>query len=324
MKKAVSVILILMLGTTVFGQSFEKGVAGATDAHVHILSPQLMKIWKGLGVPFSRPDEYYSDIGEILKNTGTKRIDLISMAHVFSSSEFGKFDNERQLVEGENSYVAAARDRYPKRIRAFCSVDPLRDYALAELERCRSRLKMDGVKLHHNANQVYLTVPEHLAKVRRVFEFAARHKMPILVHFDNTHRRFGETDVKLLTGLILKDLDPVRLRIAHFGSSGGFSTRTIAFLDSFISELASSRDLRKHKITFDISAVGLDKDSEGVRKLSDDEWAELGVYVRRLGFDRVAFGTDYPLYQPAEYAQILRTRLRLTEAEQKALLKPKK
>ena len=294
-----------------------------TDGHVHILSPELIKIWKGLGIPFSRPDEYYSDIDVILSNTAVRRIDLISMAHVYTAEDFGGFKNERELVERENAYVAAARDKHPKKTRAFCSVDPLREYALAELERCRTALKMDGIKLHHNANQVYLTVPEHLEKVKMVFEFAARHKMPILLHFDNSHRRFGKPDIDLLAGSILKDIGPVELRIAHFGTSGGFSQRTRAFLNAFIEKLDAEPELRKHKIKFDISAVALDKDSEGVRKLTDDEFAVLARYIRRLGLKRIAFGTDYPLYTPAEYQAILRNRVGLSDKELEILLKTK-
>jgi predicted TIM-barrel fold metal-dependent hydrolase len=292
-----------------------------TDGHVHILSPELIKIWKGLGVPFSRPDDHYSDIDVILKNTGAKRIDLISMAHVFSSEEFGGFENERELVEKENSWVAAARDKHRKKINAYCSVDPLREYALAELERCRTLLKMDGIKLHHNANQVYLTVPEHLEKVKAVFEFAAKNKLPVVLHFDNSHRRFGAPDVKLLTGSILSEIKTIDLRIAHFGTSGGFSSRTKAFIDAFLVELEADRKLRKHKITFDISAVGLDKDSEGVKKLTDAEWDELAAYVRKIGFKRIRFATDYPLYTPAEYLNILKQRLKLTDRETRSLLK---
>lgn len=323
MKKAVSTTFIVILACIAAGQSSNVPVAGATDGHVHILSPELIKIWKGLGIPFSRPDEYYSDIDVILKNTAVKRIDLTSMAHVYSSEEFGGFKNEHELVEKENSYVAAARDKYPKKVRAFCSIDPLRDYAQEELERCRGALKMDGIKLHHNANQVYLTVPAHLEKVKKVFEFAANHKMPILMHFDNSHRRFGAPDIRLLTGSILNDLSPVNLTIAHFGTSGGFSSRTRAFLNAFIAELNANKALAKHNITFDISAVALDKDSEGVRKLTDDEFAVLGVYVRRLGLDRVKFGTDYPLYTPTEYLAILQQRLKLTESETRKLLRSK-
>lgn len=320
MKKAVSIFLIVLCATFVFGQANQ---SEATDGHVHILSPKLIKIWKDLGIPFSRPNEYYSDIDIILKNTAVKRIDLISMAHVYSSEEFGGFKNERELVEKENGYVAAARNKHPKKIRPFCSVDPLRGYALEELERCRTKLRMDGVKLHHNANQVYLTVPAHLEKVRKVFEFAARHKMPLLLHFDNSHRRFGEPDVKLLVDSILNDLPPVSLRIAHFGTSGGFNARTKAAVDAFREQFRNNPRLSKHTITFDISAVALDKESEGVRRLTGAEFEELGIYVRRLGFERIRFATDYPLHTPAEYLEILRTRLKLTEGEVKLLLRPK-
>lgn len=320
MRKAVSISLFLLCTSFVLGQT---RIAETTDGHVHILSPELIKVWKKLGIPFSRPDEYYSDIDVILKNTSVKRIDLISMAHVYSSSEFGGFRNERELVENENGFVADGRNRSPKKIRAFCSVDPLRDYALEELERCRTKLKMDGVKLHHNANQVYLTVPAHLEKVKKVFEFAARHKMPVLLHFDNSHRRFGGPDVDLLINSVLNDLPPVKLRIAHFGTSGGFNPRTKAVIDAFREQFRNNPRLKKHTITFDISAVALDKDSEGVRRLTDGEFEELGIYVRRLGFEWITFATDYPLYTPAEYLKILRTRLKLSEGEIKLLLKPK-
>lgn len=321
MKKAGSICLAVSLFVAFScGQSADNRPIEAADSHVHILSPELIKIWKGLGIPFSRADEHYSDIDLILKNTGTKRIDLISMAHVFSSSEFGEFENERDLVEAENGYVAAARDKHPKKIKAYCSVDPLREYALDELERCRTQLKMDGIKLHHNASQVYLTEAEHLAKVKKIFEFAAKHELPILLHFDNGHRRFGGDDVKLLTGAILSDLKPVRLRIAHFGTSGGFNARTKAVIDTFAEQFDANPALGKHTITFDISAVALDKDSEGASKLTDEEFADLAVYCRKLGFQRIVFGTDYPLYHPHEYLEILRVRLKLSDPEMRTLL----
>jgi len=321
------ILILLMLLTAPFcvepAKAFDLAIEikPQTDGHVHILSPELIKIWKGLGIPFSRPDEYYSDIGAILSNTAVRRIDLISMAHVFSSEEFGGFKNERELVEKENSYVAAARDKHPGKTRAFCSVDPLRDYSLDELERCRTTLRTDGIKLHHNANQVYLTVPGHLAKVKRVFQFAADNRLPILLHFDNSHRRFGKPDVDLLVGSILKDIKPIDIRIAHFGTSGGFDQRTRGFLNAFIDQLATEPTLKKHRITFDISAVALDKDSEGVRRLTVEEFGVLRRYIQRLGPERISFGTDYPLYTPAEYAAILKGRVGLTDREMRSILK---
>jgi predicted TIM-barrel fold metal-dependent hydrolase len=316
-------LVILILAASAFSKTGGGSASIPVDAHVHILSPELIKIWKGIGIPFTRPDAYYSDINVILKNAGTGRIDLISMAHVFSSEEFGGFKNERELVEKENDYVSDARKMRPGAVRAFCSVDPLRDYALDELERCRSKLKMDGIKLHHNASQVYLTVPDHLSRVKKVFEFAVKFKLPILMHFDNSHRRFGDRDVGLLVDEILKDLDPVRLTIAHFGTSGGFNARTKAVIDTFRYRFRTEPWLSRHQIVFDISAVALDKDSEGVPKLTNAHFDELAIYIRRLGPEKISFGTDYPLYTADSYIDILRNRVGLSEAEISTILRRK-
>lgn len=132
---------------------------------------------------------------------------------------------------------------------------------------------------------------------------------------DNTHRRFGETDVQSLARQILAPLKPIRLKIAHFGTSGGFNARTKAVIEAFITELGSNKALSKHKILFDISAVALDKDSEGVPKLTDEQFKELAAMIRKLGTRRIVFGTDYPLYSVSEYLKILRTRVVLTETE---------
>src|SRR5690606_22953920 len=131
MRKGVSLFILLLLACAVCSQSIAQPIPPA-DGHVHILSPELIKIWKGMGIPFSRPDAYYSDIQAILGNR-CERIGPVSRADVYSSEEFGGASpNERALVEGENSFVAAARDRYPRRIRAFCSLAPLRAYAFDE------------------------------------------------------------------------------------------------------------------------------------------------------------------------------------------------
>lgn len=291
-----------------------------TDRHVHLMSPRMIKLFKDVSIPFSRPDADYSDIAILQERVGTKQIYLLSMAYLYGHPEFGKVENEADLVRAENDYVAAARNTAGKRTRFYCGVNPLRDYALTEVRRCRETLKADGIKLHFNASQVYLTVPEHVAKVKPIFEFAASEKLPIALHFDNSHRKFGEPDVKILVSQILAPLKPIRLQIAHFGTSGGFNARTREVIEAFISEFGSNKDLARHKIYFDISAVALDKDSEGVPKLTDEQFAELAALIRKLGTHRIVFGTDYPLYSVPQYLSILKTRVGLTEKEIRKIL----
>ncbi len=291
-----------------------------TDHHVHIMSPRMIKLFKDVGIPFSKPDADYSDTDAIVRRLGTKRMSLISMAYLFGHPEFGKVENELALVQAENYYLMAARKKIGSTVKVFCGINPLKDYAIDEVRRCKQQLRADGLKLHGNASQLYLTVPAQLEKIRAVFAFAAENKMPIVFHFDNSHRRFGQPDVKLFVDEILARIKPVKVQIAHLGSSGGFNDRTKAFLDAFVTAFATNPALKKHTIRFDLSAAALDKDSDGVRKLTDAEFADLASYIRKLGVKRVVFGTDYPLYSVREYVEILRSRVKLTEREIKQIL----
>jgi len=283
----------------------------------------MIKLFKDVGIPFSKPDADYSEWNAIVKRLGTNRLKLVSMAYLYGHPEFGKVENEYELVKAENDFLIEAKKNSPKTVKAFCGINPLKDYALEEAERCRKVLKADGIKLHFNASQVYLTVPEHIKKVFPIFEFAANNKLPVLLHFDNSHRKFGEPDIKLLADEILAKIKPLKLQIAHFGTSGGFNQKTKDVIDAFIKQFETNPNIKKHRISFDISAVALDKDSEGVPKLTDELFAELAVYTRKLGMKRIVFGTDYPLYSAEEYLEILKKRVKLTDAEIKKMLKNK-
>jgi len=294
------------------------------DKHVHTMSPALIALWKGMGIPFSREDHFYANIDTILATTGANSMSLISMAYVYSSGEFGDGSADiMEKVKTENEYLAGAKSKYPNSVKAFYGVDPLHDSALGEIERCHKELKLDGIKLHHNASQVYLTEAEHLSKVKTIFRYASENSIPVLMHFDNGHPKFGKEDVELLADSVLSDLEYVSLQIAHFGTSGGFSQKTKTVLDGFIGLFEENHAIRKHKITFDISAVCLDKDAEGVSRLTEKEFEELAVYCRKLGFDRIVFGTDYPLYKAADYLDLLKQKLRLTDNEVDKLLEEK-
>ncbi len=289
------------------------------DNHVHQMSPALIEYFKDVGIPFSKPDSAYSDIHEISKRLGTNRMKIVSMAYLWGHPEFGAVEDEYEKVKAENDYILENNKLSDLKIFSFCGVNPLKDYALKEIERCRDNNAF-GIKLHFNANQIYLTEPEHVKKLKPIFEYAAKNRMPMLVHFDNGHAKTGSRDVRILFDEILSEIKPVELQIAHFGTSGGFSRKTKNIIDAFLDEFErAGKKNSKHRITFDISAVALDKDSEGVSKLNDEEFAELAVYIRKLGLERVAFATDYPLYSANEYLQILEKRVGLTPVEIKIM-----
>lgn len=306
------------------GQNDMQGVIIQRDHHVHIMSGELIALWKGMGIPFSRADHFYSGIDSIFTVNGAANISLISMAYVYNSAEFGGgADNAEENIKRENDYLHQAKLKYPHRIKAYFGIDPLHPGALEEVERCRKELNLDGIKMHFNASQVYLTEASHLSKVKEIFDYASKNKLPILLHFDNSHRKFGKRDVDILADSVISNLKFLDLQIAHFGSSGGFSPKTMDVIDRFIELFKNKHPISKHRITFDISAVGLDKDADEVSKLSDTEFEQLSVYCRKLGFDRIVFGTDYPLYRSRDYLTTLKTRLKLTDDEMHELLKDK-
>lgn len=323
------IIIVFILLTSIANRGSNSAPIQAShkllhDNHVHIMSPQLIALWKSMGIPFSKVDPFYSDIDTIFKVTKAQSLLLISMAYVYSSEEFGgNSGNVESKVRDENDYLALAKSKHPKKIKAFYGIDPLQEFALTEIERCHNELKLDGIKLHHNASQVYLTEPVHLKKIKAIFEYASNNRIPILMHFDNSHRKFGKRDVGLLADSVLSGLEYVNLQIAHFGTSGGFNQKTKETLDAFIELFQFNHPISKHTITFDISAVCLDKDAEGVTKLTNKDFDELAEYSRKLGFDRIVFGTDYPLYRGEEYLNLLITKLKLSEEEVIKLLKNK-
>ena len=283
------------------------------DCHVHLMSPDLIADWKAMGIPFGRTEANYSDIDTIISNVGAAKIDLIGMGYVYENPEYFQGENPKERLQQENNYLLETANKYPKKVRPFIAVNPLSDYSNDEIDRCFQSNKGIGLKLHFNASQVYLTEPEHLEKVKNVFEKAAELQLPILLHFDNWHPKFGKDDLTILVDSILQVMKPIKMNIAHFGTSGGFSEKTKSFLDAFF-ELKDKLP-KQHKVYLDISAVALDKDSEGVNKLSEGEFSELNNYIRKIGFDNILFGTDYPLYNAHKYEGVLMQKVGLSKKE---------
>lgn len=311
-----SLILLFWLGCK--GQEAAKNKTN--DVHVHIMSDSLVASWQALGIPFSHDNSYYSNIDSILSNNGAQAINLIGMAHIYGNPEFYQGDDVYQKVKQENNFLNAAAKKYPDKIIPYFSIDPLAEYALDEAQRCFEKLHMQGMKLHFSSSQVYLTEIEHLKKVKPIFNYAAINKIPIMLHLDNWHPKFGKTDVNILTDSILTQIPALNLTIAHLGTSGGFNEKTKKVINAFVELYETNKIPGKHNIHFDISAVALDKDSEGVSKLKDDEFIALNLYLHKLGLDKIVFGTDYPLYEADEYLTILKERVKLTDEELDVIL----
>jgi hypothetical protein len=116
-----------------------------------------------------------------LETAGIRKAVVLSLAYAFDGL-LPPAGDDYTAVRAENDWVAEQVMRYPDRLVGFCSFNPVRDHALAELERCAANPAFKGVKLHFGTSPVDLDNPEHVARTRRVFQAANRLRLPIQVH----------------------------------------------------------------------------------------------------------------------------------------------
>lgn len=284
------------------------------DHHVHILSPRLVARWQSLGVPFSKPEYAYTDIDSIMKFNPSERMFLLSMAYLYGT---GDFSDSAELfnVREENDYVATMAGKHPDRLLSFCGVHPLREYAVAEVLRCRRESGMYGVKLHFGACDVDLRDPDHRRSVTGILRLASQEGMPVVVHLEGSAGTITGEEVRLFIDSLLLPSPPVELYIAHLGTSGGYTFGTRTVLSTFVERSFTGTDWGKHHIFFDLSGVGLTEPAEGVEALTPDDWRDLSDRLFEIGLGRIVFGSDYPVFNTTASLTALETHLLLTREE---------
>ena len=88
-----------------------------------------------------------------------------------------------EKVKAENDWTSAQVSPYQDRLRAFCSINPLKDYALDEIARCGKDAQLRrGLKLHFGNSDVISQTALYLARLKQVFALANRQGMAIVVH----------------------------------------------------------------------------------------------------------------------------------------------
>src|SRR5206468_8526413 len=116
-----------------------------------------------------------------LDAAGIKHGVVLSVAYWFGNPAI-KVENEYAKVRDENDWVGLQTAKYPDRLVAFCSFNPLRDYALEELDRCSKNPNIKGLKLHFGNSRVDVLDSQHVEKIREVFRMANERRLPIVVH----------------------------------------------------------------------------------------------------------------------------------------------
>lgn len=289
-----------------------------TDHHVHLLGPDLIRDWKAIGIPFSRPDSAY-----LIPDSTLTRVDravLVPMGHAYGNSELRgalklSVEEEERRVARENDHLLAQAARFPDHAAALCSAPVLRPYALRELERCVAAGGA-GIKLHLAASEVDLRDLSHLASLETIAGWAAQRSLPILLHLDTQRRGTDAEHVDQFLRTVLEPHLDLVVIIAHLGGSGGYGnwTRSVfRTVNTWLAERFAADDPRPG-VWFDLSAAILEEESEGVPASSEADAAALRADLERLGTDRLLFGSDAPSFDPDRYAALLVERGVLTRA----------
>ena len=224
-----------------------------------------------------------------LDAAGISRAVVLSVAYSFSNPNKEAVPNEYAHVMGENNWTSAQVAKYPHRLLGFCSVNPLRPYALQEIARCAKDPNLrTGLKLHFGNSDVDLDDPDQLAKVRRVFKAANEHHMAIVVHMHaniDHYRPYGAKEARIFLDQLLPEAPDVVVQIAHLAGGGGYNDpATDAALSVFI-EAIERKDSRMKNVYFDVCGIAIPGMWESKADLVVSR-------IRQIGTNRLVYGSD--------------------------------
>jgi len=288
MKPAIKRVWLSLAGLLLASAPAPGQSAPIADHHQHLFSPEMAALLSSGGSEKIQPITA-RDVVALLDSAGIRKALLLSTAYIYGSPK-RTVDDEYAKVRAENDWNAAQASQYPDRLRAFCGFNPLKDYAVRELERCSKdpRLRY-GIKLHLGNSDVQLDNPAHVEQLGRVFRAANRHRMAIVVHMRasiSRHRPYGAAEARIFLEQLLPLVPDVPVQIAHLAGSGpGYDDPPADSAMAVLADAVQRHDPRTRHLWFDVATV--------VDRNISPAQAELVVKrIRQVGVDRVLYGSD--------------------------------
>jgi len=253
------------------------------DHHQHLFNPANLK------VSSSAESVTASDLIPLLDLAGIRRAVVLSVAYQFSNPNRRPVENEYAAVKAENDWTSRQVAQYPDRLRGFCGVNPLKEYAIAEIARCAKDPRLQtGLKLHFGNSDVNLEDPQHVEKLRKVFRAANEHRMAIVVHMHPSvtrQRPYGSKQARLFLDEVIPAAPDVPIQIAHLTGAGGYDEPATDEAVGVFVDAVAKRDARLAHVYFDVSGVaGLGKWTEKMELIA--------TRIRQLGVGRILYGSD--------------------------------
>jgi len=238
-----------------------------------------------------------------LDAVGIRRGVVLSDAYYFDAVRPEPVADEYSKVRAENDWTAEQVGQFPDRLVAFCSFNPLRDYALTELDRCVSTGRFKGLKLHFNAAQLDFQSAEQVGKVRRVMSAANKYRLPIIIHV-RSHPDYGRADAEVFLHQIVAAAPDVPIQIAHLWGGENFSASALAVY----ADAVAAHDPVTRNLYFDISGAWVYG--------KPAEMPEIVSRIRQIGIGRILYGSDQ---SPIEAWKQFREKVPLREDEFRAI-----
>jgi predicted TIM-barrel fold metal-dependent hydrolase len=302
-------------GPTPFSRSVEN--PPLVDYHQHIFSPEMvvfLGLDKSQGFTVLGADE----VIRLLDIAGIKRGVLLSSAYVYGRPGREPKD-EYEQVRRENDWVGAEAAKYPGRLIGFCGFNPLKDYAVAEIERCSKNPYLNkGIKLHFGNSDVRLEDPAVIEKLKAVFRSANEHRMAMVIHMRasiSLKRPYGPEQARAFLEQLMPLATNITVQVAHLAGSGpGYNDPLAESVFEVLADAVAKHDPRTRNLWFDLATTAHPVNSP-------EASARLLANIRKVGTKRVLYGTDAafsgnlaPRESWAEFA-----RLSLTDKELKQI-----
>jgi predicted TIM-barrel fold metal-dependent hydrolase len=250
------------------------------DYHQHLYSPVAGPIsvagWNGVTA-----DELIA----LMDAAHIDRAVVLSTAYSLANPHKAAVPNERDAVRKDNDWTSAQVAKYPNRLIGFCSVNPIKPYAVAEINRCAKDPNLrNGLKLHFGNSDVDVDNSAQLAQLKRVFRAANRNRMTILVHAHanvNFKRPYGAAQARVFLDQLLPEARDIAVVLAHMASAGLFDQSSREAFEVYADAIAH-HDPRVRNLYFDAC-------------ISTDEAPLLAQAIRDVGVSRVFYGSDAPV-----------------------------
>ncbi len=253
------------------------------DHHQHLFGPNIKKQTPALQTVEA------SDLIALLDLAGIRRALVLSIAYQFSNPNKPSVEDEYAQVKAENDWTSQQVAGFPDRLRGFCSVNPLKDYATKEVARCSKDPQLHyGLKLHFGNSDVDLDNPHHVEELRRIFRAANKHHMAVVVHMRSSvtrQRPYGADQARIFLNKVLPAARGVPVQIAHLAGAGGYDDPLVDQALGVFADAIANHDRRMARVYFDVSGVA-----------GYGNWAEkaslIATRIRQLGVSRILYGSD--------------------------------